>query len=54
LPVHSFQILLADLATLTKNQVRSLTAGTLTVEMLAPPTPVHQRAFDLLQVPLRP
>ena len=50
LPVHSFRTLLADLATLTKNQVRSLAAGAVTVEMLATPTPVQQRAFDLLQV----
>jgi hypothetical protein len=48
--VHSFRTLLADLATLTKNQVRSLAAGAVTVEMLATPTPVQQRAFDLLQV----
>jgi hypothetical protein len=48
--VHSFRTLLSDLATLTKNQVRSLAAGVLTVEMLATPTPVQQRAFDLLQV----
>lgn len=50
LPVHSFRTLLADLATLTKNRVRSLAAGGVTVEMLATPTPVQQRAFDLLQV----
>jgi len=50
LPVHSFRTLLADLATLTKNQVRSRAAGAVTVEMLATPTPVQQRAFDLLQV----
>jgi hypothetical protein len=50
LPVHSFRTLLSDLATLTKNQVRSLAAGVLTVELLATPTPVQQRAFDLLQV----
>jgi transposase len=49
-PVHSFRTMLADLATLTKNQVRSLAAGGVTVEMLATPSPVQQRAFDLLQV----
>lgn len=41
---------LAPLATLTKNQVRALAAGAVTVEMLATPTPVQQCAFDPLQV----
>jgi hypothetical protein len=48
LPVHSFRSLLADLATLTRNQVRFGTGKTLT--MLATPTKVQQRAFDLLAV----
>src|SRR5712671_5086276 len=47
LPVHSFQTLLKDLATLTMNQVR---IGDQTVQMVATPTPVQQRALDLLQV----
>ncbi|PYT23346.1 MAG: IS1634 family transposase [Acidobacteria bacterium] len=47
LPVHSFQTLLKDLATLTMNQVR---IGDQTVPMAATPTPVQQRALDLLQV----
>ena len=47
LPVHSFQTLLKDLATLTMNQVR---IGDQTVQMAALPTPVQQRALDLLQV----
>jgi transposase len=47
LPVHSFQTLLKDLATLTMNQVR---IGDQTVQMAATPTPVQQRALDLLQV----
>jgi len=50
LPAHSFQTLLADLATLTKNQMRM---GNQSFEMLATPTEVQQRALDLLQVPLR-
>jgi transposase len=47
LPVHSFQTLLKDLATLTMNQVR---IGDQTVQMAATATPVQQRALDLLQV----
>ncbi len=47
MPVHSFQTLLKDLATLTLNQVR---VGDQTVQMAATPTPVQQRALDLLQV----
>ena len=49
LAVNSFRTLLTDLATLTRNQVRSRAAGAVTVEF-ASPTPVQQRAFDLLQV----
>ncbi len=47
LPVHSFQTLLKDLATLTRNEVR---IGEQTLQMLATPTPVQQRALQLLQV----
>jgi transposase len=47
MPVHSFQTLLKDLATLTRNQVR---VGEQTLQMLASPTPVQQRALELLQV----
>jgi len=50
LPVHSFQTLLADLATLTKNQMQM---GNHSFEMLATPTEVQQRALDLLRVSLR-
>jgi hypothetical protein len=46
MPVHSFRSLLADLATLTRNQVRFGSGNTFT--MLATPTHVQQRAFDLL------
>lgn len=56
-PVHSFQTLLQDLATLTKNRVRPRTAQTdrsasvtPEFEMLATPTPVQRRAFELLGV----
>jgi len=47
LPAHSFRTLLADLATLTRNQVR---LGEQTFPMLATPTAVQQRAFQLLQI----
>jgi hypothetical protein len=46
LPVHSFQTLLADLATLTRNTVRLASAHTM--DLLATPTQIQQRAFDLL------
>ncbi len=47
-PVQSFESLLKDLAMLAKNQVRSKTVGAVTFDMLTMPTPVQQRAFDLL------
>lgn len=46
-PVHSFQSLLKDLATLTRNEVR---VGAQTLHLLATPSPVQQRALQLLQV----
>jgi len=52
-PVHSFQTLLADLATLTQNQVRLLGADGATLDVLATPTPLQQRAFELLGVSAR-
>ena len=52
-PVHSFQTLLEDLATITKNRVRFLQAHTQTTQMLASPTPLQQRVFELLKVPLK-
>jgi Transposase DDE domain len=51
--VHSFQTLLQDLATVTKNLVRFAQSPTETTPLLTTPTPLQQRAFDLLQVPLR-
>src|SRR5260370_3386994 len=48
LPVHSFRSLLADLATLTRNQVR-FGAGD-TFAMLATPTEVPRRSCDRLGV----
>jgi Transposase DDE domain len=52
-PVHSFQTLLADLATLTQNQVRPGGAHGATLDLLATPTALQQRAFDLLGVSAR-
>jgi hypothetical protein len=46
LPVHSFRTLLTDLATLTRNIVRCGEAPEIT--LLARPTEIQQRAFDLL------
>jgi len=51
LPVHSFRTLLADLATLTRNTVRWAKAPAMV--LLATPTQIHQRAFDLLGVKLQ-
>jgi len=47
LPVHSFQTLLADLATLTRNRVR---LGEHSFDMLTTPTAVQKRALQLLEV----
>ena len=52
-PVHSFHTLLADLATLTLNQVRPLGADGATLDILTTPTPLQQRAFELLGVSAR-
>jgi len=49
-PVHSFQTLWADLATLTQNRVQPKVPGTPAFEMLATPTSPQQRAFELLGV----
>ena len=46
-PVHSFRTVLADLATLTRNRVRM---GEQLFDMLATPTTLQERAFELLQV----
>lgn len=49
-PVHSFRTLLADLGTLAKNRVRLAGTPDSELEMLTQPTPIQQRAFDLLGV----
>lgn len=48
LPAHSFRTLLQDLATLTQNRIVPKISGAQPFEMLATPTAVQQRAFDLL------
>ena len=47
LPVHSFRTLLNDLATLGKNRIRF---GEARFDRFTTPTPLQQRAFDLLGV----
>jgi transposase len=49
-PVHSFQSLLRDLATLTRNQVQAKIPGAPTFIQYSTPTPLQQRAFELLQI----
>jgi len=53
-PVQSFQSLLADLATITKNRQRSKLGAALEVDILTTPTLSQQHALDLLGVSLRP
>jgi hypothetical protein len=52
LPVHSFQTLLADLATLTKNRIQPRLPGSLPFEMLTRPTVLQQKGLSLLSVAL--
>ena len=48
LPIHSFQSLLGDLATLTRNRVRPAVPGAMAADILARPTPLQDQAFRLL------
>ena len=50
--MHSFPTLLADLATLTRNTVVTAIAPALPLNVLARPTPVQRRAYELLEVAL--
>jgi len=50
LPVHSFRTLLADLATLTRNTIVTAIASALPLTVLARPTPVQRRAYELLEL----
>jgi transposase len=51
-PVHSFQTLLADLATLARNTIVTAVAPNLPLTVFTRPTPVQQRAFELLEIAL--
>jgi hypothetical protein len=55
-PVHSFHSLLADLTTITKNRIqvalRGNTAEIRTFDRITRPTPLQQKALDLLGVRL--
>jgi hypothetical protein len=52
-PVHSFQTLLGDLATIAKNRIQPADKSIPAFNMLTQPTALQQRAFDLLGLPLR-
>lgn len=54
LKVHSFQTLLSDLATIVNNKIQPNDKQIAVFDMLTQPTPIQQRAFDLLGVSLRP
>ena len=51
LPVHSLASLLADLATLTRNTMLSALAPDHPFTLTARPTPIQNKAFDLLGLP---
>lgn len=53
IPVHSFQTLLGDLATIVKNRIQPADKKIPAFDLLTRPTALQQRAFDLLGVPLR-
>lgn len=53
-PVHSFQSILADLATLTINRIQSANKTVPAFNKLANPTPLQQRVFDLLGIRIAP
>lgn len=54
IPVHSFQMIFADLATIVRNRMRPRNTGGASFEMTTTtPTAVQRRALDLLGVFLR-
>jgi len=53
LPVHSFRSLLADLATLTLNQIQPGNASLPSFNKLTNPTPLQKKAFSLLGLRLQ-
>ena len=52
-PLHSFQTLLSDLATLAKNRILPSTKDPVPFDLITTPTPLQQRAFDRLGVNYR-
>ena len=52
LPVHSLSTLLAELATLTRNQVSLPSNPDQAFTLLAKPAPLQTRAFELLEIDL--
>jgi hypothetical protein len=52
LPVHSFRSLLVDLATLAHNTIITALTPHYPITVLTRPTPIQQKAFDLLGVRL--
>jgi transposase len=50
LPVHSFQTLLADLATVARNTIMTAIAPGYPLTVITRPTPIQQKAFDLLSI----
>ena len=51
-PVHGFRSMLADLATLCRNTVATALAPEHRFTILTRPTPLQQKAFDLLAIPI--
>jgi hypothetical protein len=52
LPVHSFRSLLDDLATLARNTITTAITPLYPLTVLTRPTPIQQKAFDLLGIRL--
>jgi len=51
-PVHSFETLLKDLATIVKNRIRPLTTEAVSFAAVTTPTALQKRALDLLGIRL--
>jgi hypothetical protein len=51
MPVHSFQTLLKDLATLVKSQIIPRGVQDAAFCKITTPTPLQRRAFELLGLP---
>ena len=50
LPVHSFRTLLTDLATMARNTIITAINPLYPLTVVTRPTPVQQKAFDLLGI----